>query len=59
MIYVTRYTKEQIFSINTKKYSEIEWRKTRGGDPERDGEEGEGGGEGEGLVLENSRSWIG
>ena len=31
MIYVTRYTKEQIFSINTKKYSEIEWRKTRGG----------------------------
>ena len=29
-----------------------------GGYPERDGEEGEGGGEGEGLVLENSRSWI-
>ena len=29
-----------------------------GGYPERDGEEGEGGGGGEGLVLEYSRSWI-
>ena len=29
-----------------------------GGYPERDGEEGEGGGEGEGLILEYSRSWM-
>ena len=29
-----------------------------GGYPERDGEGGEEEGEGEGLVLENSRSWM-